>query len=75
MPLTPRQLRIYLLSTAALLLIIVIGFYAYARWRLHSLGRITAQKLSTEVSRYRGVYLVQVGSRTYPVHHPCRPRH
>ena len=51
MPLTPRQLRIYLLSAAALLLIIVIGFYAYARWRLHSLGRITAQKLSTEVSR------------------------
>ena len=51
MPLTPRQLRIYLLSAAAMLLIIVIGFYAYARWRLHSLGRITAQKLSTEVSR------------------------
>src|SRR5438067_7194946 len=51
MPLTPRQLRMYLLSAAAMLLIIVIGFYAYARWRLHSLGRITAQKLSTEVSR------------------------
>ena len=51
MPLTPRQLRVYLLSAAAMLLVIVLGFYSYARWRLHSLGRITAQKLGTEVSR------------------------
>src|SRR5437764_12779487 len=51
MPLTSRQLRVFLLSAAALLLVIVVSFYLYARWRLHSLGRVTAQKLSTEVSR------------------------
>src|SRR5438105_8108049 len=51
MPLTPRRLRVWLLSAAALLLVIVVGFYTYARWRLHSSGHITAQKLSTEVSR------------------------
>src|SRR5438105_1085673 len=51
MPLSPRQLRTGLLSSAALLLVVVIIFYAYGRWRLHSLARIEAQKLGTEISR------------------------
>src|SRR5436305_7382345 len=47
----PRQLRKWLLVAAGILLVVVLGFYGYARWRMHSVIRTAPAHLGANVQR------------------------
>lgn len=51
MPFDPRQIRRWLLSAAALLVLLVLAFYLYGRWRLRTVVRTTPQRLGVNVER------------------------